>query len=311
MNRIKIRDKCILLTVLLCLLAYAGYNYILLPVNSQTHSKTQQAAELKDKVQDGRPLKNQIKQLQSDDAKLTEIIEQNKHITGNKSLNKEDFLTFLTNECTRGNAELIKFSDLGINESGDKWKAQFDFELRGTLEALNNVCQAIDKIGISYSVGGFSLRQNNKNDYLSRYFDNNTKLEWYRYDEPELEELTNQEDSSYLEIAPEMPPIPAYPEKEHPEILPPAEPIEPMPQPSPEPKDETISDRLDSLLNQINTSYVPYNIMFLIDQIGFQPKLVTIDSEEVMLLNITIEFTMYANPKDFQSSFLLATEAEV
>jgi hypothetical protein len=283
-----------------------------LPLNTKIQTKTHQETELKGKVQDGEPLKNQVASLQSEDTKLTEILEQNKLLHGDKALNKEDFLTFLTDECIQNNTDLIKFNDLGTTEDLGKWKAQFDFELRGTLSALNNVCQAIDKIDIRYSIGGFSLRQNGEHEYLSRYFDNNTRLEWYKDDVTELEEPTTQENNSeHFEIPPETPVVPSLPEIESPAILPPVETPEQLPQPSQPSTDETITDRLDSLLKQTSTGYGPYGIMFLTNVQSVYPKLATSLYGENMLLNITIEFTMYANPKDFTNSFLTHIMVEV
>ena len=314
MNKLTIRDKCILLIMILCLSTYAGYHFLWTPVNTQIESKAQQELELKGKVGDGTPLKNQITDLQTQDKELTENIDQHKLLQGSKALNKEDFLTFLTDECAKSHAELVKFNDLGTKEDSGTWKAQFDFELRGSLSSLNSVCQAIDKINIHYSIGGFSLRQNNTHDYLTRFFDNSTRLEWYKDDTPKPEQ-SPKSDIMNPEM-PEMPlttpaPVIPLPETVPPVVQSPIQTPEPMPLPSPAPKDDSITDRLDGLLKQTGSGNVKYKIVFLTNTENEAPRIDTTPSGDVMLLSITVEFIMYSNPKDLPNSFLEIAESEV
>jgi len=318
LNKLTVRDKCILLMMILSLVSYGGYRFLWLSVNAEIQSKTQQEQQLKGKVGDGAPLKKQITELQAQEKELTENIEQHKLLQGGKSLNKEDFLTFLTDECAKNYAELVKFNDLRMKEDGGTWKAQYDFELRGSLSALNSVCQSIDKIDIRYSVGGFSLRQNDTHNYLTRFFDDGTRLEWYKDDTPKPTESPSP-DAKAPEAAENpitMPsPAPSVPEAVPPVIQPPAQTPaqtpEPTPEPSPEPKDDSITDRLDSLLQQTSTGNVRYRVMFLTNTGNPSVNFDTGASGDVMLLSITVEFIMYSNPADLSNSFLSASQSEV
>jgi len=302
LNKLSIRDKSILLAMILCLLTYVGYHFLWLPVNEKTQEKTQQEMELKAKTYNGEPLKEQVVTLQSQDMKLSETLEQHKLLQGNKSLNKEDFLTFLTDECTKNNTELIKFNDLDTIEEDGTWKVQFDFELRGLLPALNNICQAIDQINIRYSVGGFSLRQNDEREYLARFFDNSTRLEWYKDVAPEPEKNREQEDNhtEVFEMPPKMPIIQSPSEAEY-------LPSEEIPEPTQEPLPELDDEELDSLAEQMSFPNTGYKVMFLTNRENTNSH----SHSSVMLLNITLEFTMYTNPKDFAKSFLDPSEPEV
>ncbi len=305
MTKLSIRDKCILLGLLFVLITYSGYKYLWIPVNAKIIKLNEQENELKGKIGDQVQLDNQIKELELKNIKHIKEIEEFKQAKGGVSLNKEDFLLFLGEKCSERSVELIKFNDLGTKEDeSGAWKVQMDFELRGTLEDLNGICESIDNIGIKYSVGGMSLRKDENFSYLARFFDDTSKLGWYK-DETENAEGENAEEeisedktieyepiySEQLEVKPIIPDVSspqlapriekeAVQEKENPELT-----------PAP-PNKESITDRLNRLLELSNRTNA-YNSILLSN----------IDSQEKMRLNITIQFTVYKNPKDIINSF--------
>ena len=184
------------------------------------------------------------------------------------------------------------------------------------------MCGAIDNTGVKYSVGGMSLRQNSNYSYLERFFDTNSKLEWYKDETPLPEEETNENTpdetpESYDESMVSSPMteyIDEIPEfempKEKPELIP-----EALPTPTPIPEElqeESITDRLNRLLDIFahNIMKGNYKFVFLTNgsETGDETDLSTggnTTSNEVMKLNITIEFIMYTNPKDSKSSIMV------
>jgi hypothetical protein len=192
---------------------------------------------------------------------------------------------------------MVRFNDLGcIRDADDVWKVRLDFELRGSLNSLNQVCKAIDDINIRYSVGGLSLRKNDNQAYLSRFFDDISRLEWYKdeaIDKVEAPENTPSETEQ-----------PDYPIPDTNTITPKAEPLLPAPipdptphpaPPSPEPRDESITDRLDRLLEQIHHSK-GYKAVLLTSNPEYGLYFGGSSTTEQMRLNITVQFVMHAAP---------------
>lgn len=312
MNKLSIRDKCILLILMLGIITYLGYSFLWIPTNAKIAELRVQEQDLKSKIGDQTPLEKKIKELESENAKLASNIDSYRETQGGKSLNKEDFLVYLGQKCGENNTELIKFNNLGAFDEGNGvWKMQFDFELRGTLSGINKVCEAIDNIGIRYCVGGMSLRQNDNFSYLTRFFDGISKLEWYKDETSEKEEPSENEikpeddfvfpDEFYnipSELPQEVTPTPELPQMPTPEPQP-QQP--PTPEPTPEPKDENITDRLNKLLEQTAASNGNYKITLLTNDGDYSEGLSTSD---IMRLSITVQFIMYSNPNDLSNSFL-------
>lgn len=291
MSKLSLRDKIILLVVAVALVIYGGYNFLYTPTNASIDSLNEQITTLKGQIGDTTPLDAKLKEFETQSSDVLKKINEIKSSEGTKSLNKQDFLVFLGNECSKNSVELVKFNDFGVKEeTNGVWKMQLDFELRGSMTNLNKICENINKIGVKYSVGGMSLRQNNNYPYLARFFDDISKLEWYKDPtEPKTED----------KILEELPPlINEFPPKiDFPQFIPPDTPIEMpiptpvptpdvLPTPTPEQKDENITDRIDKLLEL--TSHTPnYRVMLLNNN----------DISDIMRLNITVEFIMYADPK--------------
>lgn len=316
MNKLSIRDKCILLALMLGIVTYLGYNFLWIPTNAKIAELRLQEQDLKGKIGDQTPLEKKIKELESENSKLASNIDSYRETQGGKSLNKEDFLVYLGQKCGENNTELIKFNNLGATDEGNGvWKTQFDFELRGTLSGINKVCEAIDNIGIRYSVGGMSLRQNDNFSYLTRFFDGISKLEWYKDETPEKEEApadeTMPEDNfvfpdEFYNVPNQQPqeaaPIPEIPQTPTPT----PEPQQPQtPEPTPEPKDENITDRLNKLLELSAVSNGKYKITLLTNNSTYSEGL---SSSDVMRLSITVQFIMYSDPNDLSNSFLYDKE---
>jgi len=304
MNIITLRDKVILLAVALAIAVYGGYNLLWLPANENIAKLTQQEAELKSQIGDQTLLSDKIKSLENENNSLVKNITDFKSTQSTKTLDKQDFLVFLGNECDGNSVELIKFNDLSCSEQADGvWKAQFDFELRGTLMGLNNVCMGIENTGVKYSVGGMSLRQNSNFAYLTRFFDSISKLEWYKDETPSPENIPEEIVGEPNEVAPSISEnplfVPVQPQIEMPQTN-----QVPTPEisPTPKPKDENITDRLDKLL-ELTANKLNYRVMLLTNTNNFESS----NTVEQMRLNITVEFIMYGNPKNSLNSFLNMT----
>lgn len=278
----------LILSVVLCFAIYAGYNYIYIPTKNAISQTDNQIGLLKGQVGDTTPLDEKLKQLNTQKANQLNRITEIKKLQKGKTINKQEFLMFLGEECTRNTMELINFNDLGvIQDENEVCKVQFDFELRGNMSELNKFCDDLNSLGVKYSVGGLSLRQNENYPYLIRFFDDVSKLEWYKDPTPPKQEEVSSE--TPLPGIPLIPPV--YPniiEPQSPTIQPaPPQEITPSPTPTPEPEDKDITDRLNKLLELSNKS-TNYRIVFLSNSL----------SGDEMRLNITIEFIMYEDPKN-------------
>ena len=316
MNKISIRDKCILLILLLGFAAYVGYNFLWLPVNAQIAELEIQEQDLKGKIGDQTPLEKEITELESENTTLLKSIDEYRESQGRKSLNKEEFLVFLGAQCNQNKVGLIKFNDLGcVEETNNVWKMQLNFELRGDLSNLNKICKAIDDINIKYSIGGMSLRQNDSFAYLTRFFDGNSNLEWYKDETPIPEEHAEEKTGNDVLTIPDtlspefnvpadsiqMPQTVINPTTPIPKLVPDPTPI-PTPTSTPPPKDENLTERLVELSNYYGKNY---GFMFLKnnnDSHDFYSG--GVSQSGTMRLNITVQFIMYSDPKVLANSFM-------
>jgi hypothetical protein len=281
-----------------------------LPTNNNISALNGQIETLKGQIGDTTPLDEKLQQLNTKKETDSKRIAEIKELEKGKSINKQEFLMFLGKECNSNLVDLINFNDLGVTQTDNEiWKVQFDFELRGNMANLNKVCENINNIGVKYAVGGLSLRQNENYPYLTRFFDDISKLEWYKDPVPPLEEEKTGEsidntaelmpDSAYFNntILPNEKPAPTQPPQENIQNLVPAQ--TPFTETTPQPKSDTITERLDQLLE--STSYTShYSANSLANTNQYRVKLLASNNElsDVMRLNITIEFVMYSDPKD-------------
>ena len=315
MNKMSVRDRFILFVLALCIVSYFGYTCMWLPVSAELMQLTGQEANLKAQIGDQTPLDKRITELENRNKELQTGLAQYKAVQGKKTLNKEDFLVYLSRQCNDNKTELIKFIDLGTYEENDIWQVQMDFELRGTLTSLNRVCKSIQDLGIRYSVGGLTLRQDEESEYLKRYFDSISKLEWYQYEKPEKEEkneatapppTASPNTAPKFQIpqfTPEPAPVPIPSPPPTPASPPPAKTPQTTPQPSQEPE-ESITDRLDKLLEQTSEAGSRFQLVNLTNA----SEQAATGSNHVMRLDITVQFTVYHDPLDYSHSFLYQQE---
>jgi hypothetical protein len=279
-----------------------------LPTNSNISALNEQIEALKGQIGDTTPLDEKIELLNSQKANVSKRISEIKEIEKGKSLNKQEFLMFLGKECNSNLVELINFNDLGETQTANEiWKVQFDFELRGNMANLNKVCEDLNNIGVKYSVGGLSLRQNENYPYLIRFFDDISKLEWYKDSVlASEEEKTDEIIDDTKEILPDnfdnrLPPKevldPPSPPQENIQIPEPTQ--TPFPETTPHPKSDTIKERLDELL-ELTAYSDSYSVNSLTSKKQYTFKLLANNKEysDTMRLNITIEFVMYSDPKN-------------
>ena len=313
MKKISVRERFILCALALCLGSYLGYTCLWQPARAELSVLSEQERALKATIGDQTPLDAKLSELELQNRELQNSIEAHKALQGKKTLNKEDFLVYLGRQCNENKVNLIQFSDLGTQEENNVWQVQMHFELRGTLPRLNRICESIQSIGIRYSVGGLTLRQDKESEYLRRYFDSVSKLEWYQYEPPEEkeeEEETRKEATHDPTATPEpavpfqIPQFTAPPAVSAPPTALPTATATPMssPEPTIEPTyepEEKAADQPDQLLEQTSVGNRAYWVMPLSNTAKPADF-----SNDVMRLDITIQFTVYHDPQDDSNSFL-------
>lgn len=287
--KISFRDKIILVIAVFTFICYGGYHLLWIPADAKIAELKERENELKGLALDVTPLIKQADTLEAEQANLLQKINEVKSNGNNKTLSKVDFLVFLGQSSEKNNVKVTRFNDLGLlHEQNNVWKEQFDFEIKGTAESINNLCLDIDNIGIKYSVGSMSFRQTSDYPYLKRFFDNNSNLKWYKEptptEQPILEDaLPDSEGSSlkdsYNALDSEWGTKPQLETTPEPKIT-------PEPTPTPQPNDDTIMDRLDRLLEQ--TSFNKnYKVMLLTN---------TDEAGNEMKLAITVQFIIFDEP---------------
>ena len=164
----------------------------------------------------------------------------------------------------------------------------------------------INNIGIKCSYGSVSFRQNEKYDYLKRFFDDLSDLPWYK--EPEKGDAANGTETipeiklPEITIPEDIPDYDLTPQPDEPAALP--QPTEP-PAKEETPKDEpkSIEERLNDLLEQTSAKNMPpYRITFLANSSD------SYKSVQNMRLSVTVCFIMYNEPSR-ETSFLNNTES--
>lgn len=302
---VTLRDKFILLVLAFALLAYGGYKALWIPATEKIALLEQNKSEVEGQSGDITPLEEKSEKLRSEEKKLKDSVDNIKKLSGGLTTTNEEFLVFLGKSAEENNVAVSAFTDLGTADTDGIYRSTFDFELKGSGADINKVLEDINNIGIKCSYGSVSFRQNEKYDYLKRFFDDLSDLPWYK--EPEKEDAAND-----AEIIPEIKlpeiTIPDYipdydlsPLPDEPSVLPqPSEPPATEETPKDEPK--SIEERLNDLLEQTSVKNMPYRITFLANT-GDSYK-----SVQNMRLSVTVCFIMYNEPSR-ETSFLNNTES--
>lgn len=302
---VTLRDKFILLVLGFALLAYGGYKALWIPATEKIALLEQNKAEVEGQSGDITPLEEKSEKLRSEEKELKDSVDNIKKLSGGLTTTNEEFLVFLGKSAEENNVAVSGFTDLGTTDTDGIYRSTFDFELKGSGADINKVLEDINNIGIKCSYGSVSFRQNEKYDYLKRFFDDLSDLPWYK--EPEKDDAANA-----AEIIPEIKipeiTIPEYipdydltPLPDEPSVLPqPSEPPATEETPKDEPK--SIEERLNDLLEQTSVQNVPYRITFLANSSD------NYKSVQNMRLSVTVCFIMYNEPSR-ETSFLNNTES--
>lgn len=301
---VTLRDKFILLVLAFALLAYGGYKTLWIPATEKIALLEQNKSEVEGQSGDITPLEEKSEKLRSEEKKLKDSVDNIKKLSGGLTTTNEEFLVFLGKSAEENNVAVSGFTDLGTTDTDGIYRSTFDFELKGSGADINKVLEDINNIGIKCSYGSVSFRQNEKYDYLKRFFDDLSDLPWYK--EPEKEDAANDAETIPEIKLPEIT-IPDYipdydltPQPDEPAALP--QPTEP-PAKEETPKDEpkSIEERLNDLLEQTSAN-MPYRITFLANSSD------NYKSVQNMRLSVTVCFIMYNEPSR-ETSFLNDTES--
>lgn len=303
---ITLSDKFILLVLAFALLAYGGYKALWIPATEKIALLEQNKSEVEGQSGDITPLEEKSEKLRSEEKELKDSVDNIKKLSGGLTTTNEEFLVFLGKSAEENNVAVSGFTDLGTTDTDGIYRSTFDFELKGSGADINKVLEDINNIGIKCSYGSVSFRQNEKYDYLKRFFDDLSDLPWYK--EPEKDDAANDAEKIPEIKLPEIT-IPEYipdydltPQPDEPAALP--QPTEP-PAKEETPKDEpkSIEERLNDLLEQTSAKNMPpYRITFLANT-GDSYK-----SVQNMRLSVTGCFIMYNEPSR-ETSFLNNTES--
>lgn len=302
---VTLRDKFILLVLAFALLAYGGYKALWIPATEKIALLEQNKSEVEGQSGDITPLEEKSEKLRSEEKKLKDSVDNIKKLSGGLTTTNEEFLVFLGKSAEENNVAVSGFTDLGTTDTDGIYRSTFDFELKGSDADINKVLEDINNIGIKCSYGSVSFRQNEKYDYLKRFFDDLSDLPWYK--EPEKDDAANDAETIPEIKLPEIT-IPEYipdydltPQPDEPAALPqPTEP--PVTEEAPKDEPKSIEERLNDLLEQTSVKNMPYRITFLANT-GDSYK-----SVQNMRLSVTVCFIMYNEPSR-ETSFLNNTES--
>ena len=315
--KIKFRDKAIGVVLVLALSTAAVFNYIVFPANDnvkQLSKKKDEAARL---VSDIEPLIEDFEDKKAERTNAEEKYEIIKSEEAYKTATSEEFLVFLGNSAEKNGVKVTGFSDLGTKYENGLYKSYYDVELSGMPLAVNRAIKELNTMGIKYSVGSFSFRQDKEYDYLKRFFDTMTGLSWYKEPEEEKEEPpvdeTEKENEQQAVDVPIEKPLYEKPTQEKPKeennVVQKNEPIQGIViepennQGAVLPEDKNIEDRLNELLRTglFNNTY---RVMPLTNTIA-ETDILSSD----MRLSFTVCFIMFNEPSD-ETSFINITETE-
>jgi hypothetical protein len=293
------------------------FNYIVFPANDnvkQLSKKKDEAARL---VSDIEPLIEDFEDKKAERTNAEEKYEIIKSEEAYKTATSEEFLVFLGNSAEKNGVKVTGFSDLGNKYENGLYKSYYDVELSGMPLAVNRAINELNTMGIKYSVGSFSFRQDKEYDYLKRFFDTMTGLSWYKEPEEEKEEPPvnetekenePQEDEVPLEKPLDEKPIQEKPKEEN-NVVQKNEPVQGIViepgknQGTVLPEDKNIEDRLNELL-KTGMFNPTYRVMPLTNTIAETDIL----SSE-MRLSFTVCLIMFNEPSE-ETSFINITETE-
>ena len=196
--KLTVRDKVIVLFLLLAMVIYGGYQILWLPLGTKISELETTKSQIEGLTADITPLLKQSKTLLAEQSRLEKSVDDIKS-TQAKTLTKEEFLLYLGKSATANSVKLLTFNDFGLEEKGGIYKAEFDFEIQGSAANINSILSAIDQMDVKYSVSSLSYRQAKDYDYLKRFFDSVTKLPWYQVaekTEEQQEEIQTLPDES-------------------------------------------------------------------------------------------------------------------
>lgn len=291
--KMTIRDRIIVLCLLLGIGLYGGYKLLWLPAGRSIAELEQKKTGVMGLAADISPVLKQTEALQNEEKDLQNAVSDVKG-TGGMTVTKEDFLLTLGESTVKNNVKLIGFNDLGLQEKDGIYKAIFDFELQGTANNINSILNSIDNIGVRYSVGSMSYRQVAEFDYLKRFFDGITGLPWYKEpekkeEETKIDDVLPPRDEFFGEPIPSIPDL-AIPEEPARTPTPEQTPLPPEESKPTQPsEDKSIDERLDSLLQQTG-SFGNYKIMLLTNNTE------NFDVGSEMRLAVTVCFIMFEKP---------------
>lgn len=298
--KLTMRDKVLLLLAAACLCAWGEYNLVLKPIRTEIVSLRQEKDTAKGLLSDISPLLRETAKLKETENQLKDHIETIKSSDLGKTITNEEFLVFIGNSTAKNNVNVTGYNNLGIVAENDIYKMIIDMEMKGSGADINKVLTDMDSLGIKYSIGSVSYRQNEQYDYLKRFYDDLTDLPWYEEpDEEEIEEYNKKQQEILGEF--EIPDEELFvPEQNQgviiPELVVPSP--EPIPEQTPEPP-KNIDERLDQLLEL--TAYRYGNT-------GYEVKLLTNNNYEYkegqdMRLAITVCLIMFDEPAPGETIF--------
>lgn len=303
--KITTRDKVIMLLAVAGVCVWGGYKTVFTPMQSRIASLEAEKETAKGLVTDITPLVSEAKKLEVKANDLKHRIDIIKSSDLGKTATNEEFLVYLGASTAKHNVNVTGFNNLGLTVENDVYKMLIDMELKGKGNDINSVLKDIENMGVKYSVGSVSYRQNEKYDYLKRFYDDLTDLPWYKEpDEEEIEEFfkQSQQDSIGIDgpIDEEISPDFVYPVPDSPA----PDTFVPDTTPATEPP-KSIDERLDQLLELM--AYTSGNS-------GYEVMLLTNNNYEYkegqdMRLAITLCLIMFDEPSS-GNSISYETESE-
>lgn len=298
--KITMRDKVILILLAACICVWGEYKMVLKPMHSQLVSLTDEKETAKELTADVSPLLAEMSKLKAKEGQLKNHIESIKSSDICKTITNEEFLVFVGNSTAKNNVAVTGYNNLGVVSDNDIYKMIVDMEMKGSGDDINKVLTEMDDLGIKYSIGSVSYRQNEQYDYLKRFYDDLTELPWYKEpDEKEIEEYNKEQQGTDEEII--IPDVEMFlPEQNiEPEIIAP-EVIQPTPTPVPTPEaPKNLDERIDQLLELMAYRY---------GNTGYEVQLLTNNKYEYkegqdMRLAITVCLIMFDEPAPGETLF--------
>lgn len=316
--KLRFRDKAIVVVLLCSFAVYLVFNHIVVPADKEADKLKEKKEKVEALLSDIEPLLQETEKKKTQREEASEKLEEIKSEKAFKTATSEEFLVFLGKNAEENNVKVTGFSDLGNTSEDGIYKAYYDIELSGTPFALTHVVEALDTMGIKYSVGSVSFRQDKEYDYLKRFFDAYTNLAWYTEPEEEKkEEVKTGETSENLPVEqapaeqikpPQTENIQPQPEQNKPiqkdEAFE-AETVEPGDNKGfVMPDDNSIEDRLNELLR---TSC--FNRAYKVKPLTNTTVIAEASYTDEMRLSFTICLTMFNEPSP-ETSFINIEESE-